>query len=120
MDSDQPDAPSDPAQGRRAFLKRMAALSFAAPVIASFTLDGAAFADPSHDRHGQHNQYGQNQTVVVRPPYGNQYGQNQTGLGPPNQYQGNQAGNPCGPGGYGKDEDRNGRSPDRGGKFRFA
>jgi len=66
---------------------------------------------------GPPNQYQGNQTG--RPPH-NQYGQNQTGLGPPNQYQGNQAGNPCGPGGDGKDEDRNGRFPDRGGKFRFA
>jgi hypothetical protein len=80
---------SDSAQGRRAFLKRMAALAFAAPVISSFILDSDAVAE-GHDRHGKYpdNQYGQNQTKG--PP--NQYGQNQTRqpCPPPNQYGQNQ------------------------------
>jgi hypothetical protein len=56
---------SDSAQGRRAFLKRMAALAFAAPVISSFILDSDAVAE-GHDQHGKYppNQYGQNQIKV--------------------------------------------------------
>jgi hypothetical protein len=80
---------SDSAQGRRAFLKRMAAFAFAAPVISSFVLDSDAFAG-DRDQHGKNppNQYGQNQTGQIPP---NQYGQNQTGqipqpCDPPDQH----------------------------------
>ena len=44
---------------RRAFLKRMAALAFAAPVVSSFLLDGSAYAGGRD--HGNH-QYKGNQT----------------------------------------------------------
>jgi hypothetical protein len=98
---------SDSAQGRRAFLKRMAAFAFAAPVISSFILDSDAVAE-GHDQHGKYppNQYGQNQTKGPPNQYGqnqtkgrpdnNQYGQNQT-KGPPNQYGQNQTNKPCPP-----------------------
>jgi hypothetical protein len=98
----------DPTQGRRAFLKRMAAFAFAAPVISSFVLDGPAFAG-TRDEHGKcpPNQHGQNQTQTLNPypgqygqnqtqtlnPYPGQYGQNQTQkvpCAPPNQYGQNQ------------------------------
>jgi hypothetical protein len=95
MDGEGDIVQSDSAHGRRAFLKRMAAFTFAAPVIGSFLLDSDAFAD-GHDQHGKHspNQYGQNQTQGSGPGYGqkpppNQYGQNQT------------QGQPCGPDGQG-------------------
>lgn len=35
---------------RRAFLAKMAAIAFAAPVISSFTLDAPAFGDSDHPR----------------------------------------------------------------------
>ena len=89
-----PDAQAD----RRAFLKRMAALAFAAPVVSSFVLESAAYAGPS-TQHGQNqtnkpcppNQHGQNQTGQPEPVPG-QYGQNQTKkpCPPPNQYGRNQ------------------------------
>jgi len=85
---------SDSAQDRRAFLKRMAAFAFAAPVISSFVLDSDAFAD-GHGQHGNNppNQYGQNMTGQKPPP--NQYGQNMTGQKPPpNQYGQNMTGQP--------------------------
>ena len=110
MDGDEVVAP-DPTQGRRAFLKRMAAFAFAAPVISSFVLDGPAFAG-TRDEHGKcpPNQHGQNQTTGIQnpgqyqpnqtaQPTPGQYGQNQThGLKPPpNQYGQNQTKKPCGP-----------------------
>jgi hypothetical protein len=101
-------AQSDSAHGRRAFLKRMAAFAFAAPVISSFVLDSDAFAG-GRDKPGKNppNQYGQNQTQKPPPnQYGqnqtqklppNQYGQNQTQKLPPNQYGNNQTQQPCDP-----------------------
>jgi hypothetical protein len=90
VDGHDDHAQSDSAHGRRAFLKRMAAFAFAAPVISSFVLDSDAFAG-GRDQHGKPppNQYGQNQTGQIPP---NQYGQNQTGQIPPNQYGQNQTG----------------------------
>ena len=89
MDGHDDHAQSDSAHGRRAFLKRMAAFAFAAPVISSFVLDSDAFAG-GRDQHGKNppNQYGQNQTGQIPP---NQYGQNQTGqipqpCDPPDQH----------------------------------
>ena len=103
MDGDEDVVAPDPTQGRRAFLKRMAAFAFAAPVISSFVLDGPAFAG-THDEHGKcpPNQHGQNQTGQYQPnqtilPYPGQYGQNQTQKIPPNQYGQNQTQKPCGP-----------------------
>jgi hypothetical protein len=61
---------------RRAFLKKMAAIAFVAPVISSFTLDAAASADPERDQF-RANQFHPNQ---FRP---NQYEPNQY---TPNQY----------------------------------
>ena len=101
MNGDEHVEEPDATAGRRAFLKRMAALAFAAPVISSFALDSAAFAGPSNhdDRNKKNpcpppNQHGQNQTLKPPP---NQYGQNQTLKLPPNQYGQNQTGKPCGP-----------------------
>ena len=105
MDGEDNIVQSDSAHGRRAFLKRMAAFTFAAPVIGSFLLDSDAFAD-GHDQHGKRppNQYGQNQTQQIpgsgpgygRKPPPNQYGQNQT-----QQFPGSGPGygqkEPCGP-----------------------
>jgi len=121
MDSDRSDIPADVAEGRRAFLKRMAALAFAAPVVASFTLDGTAFANPPHDKHDSHNQYGQNQTVPVKPPP-NQYGQNQTVPvnPPPNQYGQNQTGQICEPNQYQGNQTVDKGPPNKRGKIRFA
>jgi hypothetical protein len=101
MDGDEDVVQSDSAGDRRAFLKRMAALAFAAPVISSFVLDSPAFAG-GHDQHDQHghgrsgppNQYDPNQTQKPPP---NQYQPNQTVKPPPNQYQPNQTTEPCGP-----------------------
>jgi hypothetical protein len=101
MDGEEDIVRSDPPDGRRAFLKRMAVFAFAAPVISSFVLDGAASAE-TPDRHGKPcpppNQYGQNQTSQEYPPP-NQYGQNQTSqfYPPPNQYGQNQTQQPCPP-----------------------
>ena len=96
MDGHDEAVQSDFAQGRRAFLKRMAAFAFAAPVISSFVLDSDAFAG-DRDQHGKNppNQYGQNQTQTLKPPP-NQYGYNQTQTlkPPPNQYGYNQTYNP--------------------------
>ncbi len=92
MDGQDDAMQSDSEQGRRAFLKRMAAFAFAAPVISSFVLDSDAFAG-NRDQHGKNppNQYGQNQTQTLKPPP-NQYGYNQTQTynPPPNQYGYNQ------------------------------
>jgi hypothetical protein len=98
MDGDENVEQSDSAEGRRAFLKRMAAFAFAAPVISSFVLDSPAFAG-GHDQHGHGkwgppNQYGPNQTQKPPP---NQYNPNQTVKPPPNQYNPNQTTEPCGP-----------------------
>jgi hypothetical protein len=95
VDGHDDHAQSDSAHGRRAFLKRMAAFAFAAPVISSFVLDSDAFAG-GRDQHGKPppNQYGQNQTGQIPP---NQYGQNQTGQIPPNQHGQNQTQQPCDP-----------------------
>ena len=108
MNGDEHVEEPDVTAGRRAFLKRMAALAFrAAPVISSFALDSAAFAGPSnHDGDKKNpcpppNQYGQNQTERVPNPGLNQYGQNQTERRAPNpglnQYGQNQTEKPCGP-----------------------
>ena len=90
MDGQEDGVQSDSTQGRRAFLKRMAAFAFAAPVISSFVLDTDAFAE-GRDQHGKcpPNQHGQNQTTVIPV---NQYGQNQTKkpCPPPNQHGQNQ------------------------------
>ena len=100
MDGEEDIVRSDSPGDRRAFLKRMAVFAFAAPVISSFVLDGAASAE-TPDRHGKPcpppNQYGQNQTLQAYPPP-NQYGQNQTlqVYPPPNQYGQNQT-QPCPP-----------------------
>ena len=49
---------------RRAFLKKMAAIAFVAPVISSFTLDAAAAADSlHHPNQFRPNQYIANQYV---------------------------------------------------------
>lgn len=108
MDGEDDVVQSDSAQGRRAFLKRMAAFAFAAPVISSFILDSDAFAE-GHDQHGKcpPNQHGQNQTNgppvyqygqnQTKGPPGYQYGQNQTNSPPPNQYGQNQTNKPCPP-----------------------
>jgi hypothetical protein len=37
---------------RRAFLKRMAVVGFAVPIVTSFALDGVASADDHHHHHG--------------------------------------------------------------------
>ncbi len=68
---------------RRSFLKRMAALGFAIPVISTFALESDAFADGGHHHPNQYqpNQYQPNQ---YQP---NQYEPNQYR---PNQYQPNQ------------------------------
>jgi hypothetical protein len=112
---------SDSAHGRRAFLKRMAAFAFAAPVISSFVLDSDAFAG-GRNQHGKTppNQYGQNQTVQVPP---NQYGQNQTGQPPINVYQPNQTVKPP-PNQYGQNQtqepcpppDKHGQNQNKGNK----
>ena len=97
MDGERDVAQSDSGQGRRAFLKRMAAFAFAAPVISSFVLDGVAYAG-THDEHGKcpPNQHGQNQTKPVPVP--GQYGQNQTKPVPvPGQYGQNQTHKDCPP-----------------------
>ena len=106
MDGQDDVVQSGSAEGRRAFLKRMAAFAFAAPVVSSFLLDSDAFAD-GRDQHGKcpPNQHGQNQTQYnpsPKPPP-NQYGQNQTQhipspKPPPNQYGQNQTNKiPCPP-----------------------
>jgi hypothetical protein len=114
MDGQDDLVQSDAAQGRRAFLKRMAALAFAAPVISSFVLDSDAFAG-GRDQHGKNrpNQYGQNQTGQEPPP--NQYGYNQTGQEPPpNQYGQNQTQQPCDPPNqHGPDKGRDNKPPRR-------
>ena len=81
---------SDSAQDRRAFLKRMAAFAFAAPVISSFVLDSDAFAD-GHGQHGNNppNQYGQNMTGQP-PDHGKPPPDNQKPGPPPNEYGQNQ------------------------------
>jgi hypothetical protein len=91
MDGHEEVVESDSAGDRRAFLKRMAAFAFAAPVISSFVLDSPAFAG-GHDQHDQHG-HGKS-----GPP--NQYDPNQTQKPPPNQYQPNQTTEPCGPNQY--------------------
>jgi hypothetical protein len=51
---------------RRSFLKRMAVVGFAVPIVTSFALDGVASADKGH-RHGNQtypNQTYPNQTIL--------------------------------------------------------
>ena len=55
---------------RRAFLKRMAVVGFAVPIVTSFALDGVASADEHRHRHGNQG-YG-------NQGYGNQYYPNQS------------------------------------------
>lgn len=49
---------------RRAFLKRVTAAAFAAPVVVSFALDGVAEA---HDRHRHHHYPNQTQPNQTHP-----------------------------------------------------
>ena len=61
-----PSENSDAKPSRRAFLIRYAGAAFAAPVIASFALDGVAQAGEKHNHkhhHGHPNQCCPNQTV---------------------------------------------------------
>jgi hypothetical protein len=72
------------ALSRRAFIARMAALAFAAPVISTFVLEADALAGDGHQFCGNQTQYVTNQT---------QYVSNQTQCPPGQQGNDNSGGN---------------------------
>jgi len=87
------------ASTRREFIAKYGAMAFAAPVIASFTLDGFARGndhDERHHHHGQPNQCNPNQSIGNQgpPKHGqpNQCHPNQSigNQGPPKQRNPNQ------------------------------
>jgi hypothetical protein len=100
MGGQMPAESNDSGPSRRVFLARFAGAAFAAPVIATFALDGVAQASERHDqhkppRHCNPNQTNANQTQPAPPKHGypNQTNPNQTqgsGHGHPKQCHPNQ------------------------------
>ncbi len=81
------DEGAEPGVSRRAFLKRMAVIGFAVPVVSSFALDAAA-SEPDHARFHLANQSG---STTPYDDYYFTYGnQSPPATAFPNQYIGNQ------------------------------